>query len=98
MERTREIGVMRSIGASNGAILRIVLIEGILIGILSWVFGAMLAFPAGYALSSALGLALFQQPLAFIFSADGVYTWLDKVIVEYVGAVLIVSAAGRSTS
>ena len=28
----------------------------------------------------------------------GVYTWLDKVIVEYVGAVLIVSAAGRSTS
>jgi soluble P-type ATPase len=36
LERTREIGVMRAIGAIDGAVLRIVMVEGILIGVLSW--------------------------------------------------------------
>jgi putative ABC transport system permease protein len=35
MERTREIGVMRSIGASNGAVGGIVLTEGVFIGVIS---------------------------------------------------------------
>ena len=46
MERTREIGVMRSIGASNGTIMQLVLIEGVLIGLLSWVGGVLWAFPS----------------------------------------------------
>lgn len=81
LERTREIGVMRAIGASDGAVLRIVLVEGIIIGLLSWVIGALLAFPAGFALSNAIGVALFQSPLTYAFSASGVVTWLVLVII-----------------
>ena len=36
MERIREIGVLRAIGASNGAIWRIVLLEGLAIATISW--------------------------------------------------------------
>ena len=46
IERTREIGVMRAIGASNGAVLRIVLVEGLIIGLVSWIIGAAIALPA----------------------------------------------------
>jgi putative ABC transport system permease protein len=80
LERTREIGVMRAIGATDNTVLRIVLVEGMLIGLLSWLVGAALAFPAGYAMSNAVGLALFQSPLTYIFSANGVTQWLFIVL------------------
>ncbi len=47
LERTREIGVMRAIGASDGSVFQIVVIEGLLIGLLSWLCGAVLAYPLG---------------------------------------------------
>ncbi len=81
LERTREIGVMRAIGASNGAIQRIVIVEGIIIGLLSWLVGGMLAFPVGLGLSSAVGAILFQTALPYTFSATGVFTWLAIVAV-----------------
>ncbi|MEZ4682184.1 MAG: FtsX-like permease family protein, partial [Caldilineaceae bacterium] len=80
LERTREIGVMRAIGATDNAVLRIVMVEGVLIGLLSWLVGAALAFPAGYAMSNAVGLALFQTPLTYIFSGNGVTQWLIIVL------------------
>ena len=36
LERVREIGVLRAIGASNVSVRQIVLVEGIVIGALSW--------------------------------------------------------------
>ncbi|MCB0105708.1 MAG: FtsX-like permease family protein, partial [Caldilineaceae bacterium] len=80
LERTREIGVMRAIGATDDAVLRIVLVEGVLIGVLSWLVGAAIAYPAGYAMSNAVGLALFQSPLTYVFSGNGVTQWLVIVL------------------
>jgi putative ABC transport system permease protein len=80
LERTREIGVMRAMGASDGAVLRIVMVEGVLIGAISWIIGALLAYPTGYLLSVAIGLALFQTPLPYFFSSDGVLQWLGVVV------------------
>ena len=37
LERTREIGVMRAIGASNADIQVIVIVEGLVIGLISWI-------------------------------------------------------------
>src|SRR5690349_8790779 len=45
LERTREIGIMRAIGASNEAVFQIVVVEGICIGLISWLLGALLAVP-----------------------------------------------------
>jgi putative ABC transport system permease protein len=81
LERTREFGVMRSIGASTSAVLRIVMVEGVIIGMLSWLLGALLALPLSKALSYAVGEALLQSPLAFIFSTSGMLMWLGVVVV-----------------
>lgn len=80
LERTREIGVMRAIGASNGAIRRIVIIEGVLIGVISWLLGTGLAIPLSRPLSDAVGVALLQSPLSYVFSTSGALIWLGVVL------------------
>lgn len=81
LERTREIGVLRAIGASDGAVLRIVLLEGVVIGVLSWAVGAMLAFPLGKILSDQVGLAFLRTPLSHSYSVGGAFVWLGLVVV-----------------
>jgi putative ABC transport system permease protein len=81
LERTREIGVMRAIGASDRAVLQIVLVEGVLIGMLSWLVGTILAFPLGYALSNAVGNAFLNAPPTYRFSFTGAAIWLALVII-----------------
>lgn len=81
LERTREIGVMRAIGASDGSVLRIVIVEGLFIGLISWLLGAMLAYPVGLALAQTVGVVLFQQSLPYVFSAGGLGTWFVIVVV-----------------
>jgi putative ABC transport system permease protein len=81
LERTREIGVMRAIGATDGAVLRIVMVEGILIGMLSWLIGALVALPVSKLMNEGVGVA-FQAPgLSFTFSIQGVLLWLSIVVV-----------------
>jgi putative ABC transport system permease protein len=81
LERTREIGVMRAIGASDGAVLQIVIVEGVIIGLISWFLGASLAFPVGALLANTVGLVLFQTALPYVFSGGGLATWLGIVVV-----------------
>jgi len=81
IERTREIGVIRAIGASDGSVLQLVIVEGMLIGILSWILGAILAVPIGMLLGYAVGMAFLFSPLPFLFSMDGFLVWLVIVLV-----------------
>jgi putative ABC transport system permease protein len=89
IERTREIGIMRAIGASNGAIMQIVLAEGLLIGLLSWGLGTLLALPVSRLLSDGLGELLFADPLAFHFSLTGGLIWLLLSVALALGASLL---------
>lgn len=81
LERTREIGIMRSIGASSWAVRRIFIIEGVLIGILSWGLAMMIALPISKLFSNLLGNAFMQAPFSFAFSISGAVLWLIIVIV-----------------
>jgi len=81
LERTREIGIMRAVGASDGAVLRIVLVEGILIGGLSWLVSALFSFPLGKLLTNAVGMAFFATRLSYRFSMTGVVIWLALVVI-----------------
>jgi putative ABC transport system permease protein len=80
IERVREIGVMRSIGASDGAVLQIFIIEGVLIGLISWALGAVLALPVSKLMSDAMGDMLFSSPLHFSFSVSGILIWLTIAV------------------
>ena len=79
LERTREIGVMRAIGASNGAILRIVMVEGVMIGAVSWLLAFVLALPFSVLLSNLVGQAFVRSALNFSFSLTGALLWLGVV-------------------
>jgi putative ABC transport system permease protein len=81
LERTREIGIIRSIGASDRAVMNMVMVEGMLIGLMSWVFGILMAFPISSLLSNAINLALFGVPADFIFTPLGVILWLGVVLI-----------------
>lgn len=81
LERTREIGVMRAVGASNGSILRIILVEGMIIGLLSWTIGGLIALPASRILTDTVGMALLQAVPSYIFSTFGAILWLGIVLV-----------------
>lgn len=81
LERTREIGVMRAIGASNGDIQSIVITEGMVIGILSWAISILLAIPITNVLCFGVGMAILTAPMPPIYGIAGVFAWLIFTIV-----------------
>ena len=98
LERRREIGVMRAIGAGNRAILSIVIVEGVLIGVLSWVLGTLLALPLSKALSDAVGAGFIQAALSFRFSTGGALLWLLVIVlIAAIASLLPARGAARIT-
>jgi putative ABC transport system permease protein len=81
LERIREIGVMRAIGASDGALMRIIISEGVFIGLLSWGFGVLLAWPIAHTLGQAIGATLLRETINDRFSFPGAALWLLIVLV-----------------
>jgi putative ABC transport system permease protein len=79
LERAREIGIMRAIGASDGSVLQIFLVEGILIGLLSWPAAVILALPISKLLSDVVGDKFTGTPLTYTFSTKGALFWLAIV-------------------
>lgn len=79
LESTREIGVMRSIGASHRSIFGIFITEGVVIGVMAWGIGAVLSWPFSRWLVQSLGDAM-SIPLSYAFSWVGVAIWLGLVI------------------
>jgi putative ABC transport system permease protein len=81
LERTREIGVLRAVGASNGAVMQIVILEGILIGVLSWMIGIVLAMPLSWMLGNAVGTGFLREPLRYTYSPGGAILWFFIVLI-----------------
>jgi putative ABC transport system permease protein len=98
MERTREIGVMRSIGAVDKEIMRTVIVEGMVIGSISWLVGALLSFPFTYLLSYIISVAIFHSPIAVHFTPIGFIIWLLVVLLlSAVASVIPARNAARLT-
>lgn len=81
IERTREIGVMRAYGASSAAIFRVVIIEGLLIGVMSWMFAIVLSIPISIALARSIGMAFMDYPMPASYSIGGIFAWAALVVI-----------------
>jgi putative ABC transport system permease protein len=79
VERGREIGLMRAIGAASPTVAMIFVGEGLLLGIISWALAIPLSVPGGILFAGALSEAL--MPLEFVFSVPGALAWLAIVSV-----------------
>jgi len=80
LERTREIGVLRAIGAPNRGVASVFILEGVVIGLLSWLMGAGLAVPMSQGLNQALGQVVMGTPLTYSYSMPGLWLWLVIVV------------------
>lgn len=80
MERTRELGIMRAIGASTGAVLRIVISEGTTIGLLSWLIALLLALPVTMLMGNAAGQIFIGTDLDYVFPPNAMLGWLGLIL------------------
>jgi putative ABC transport system permease protein len=80
VERTREIGVMRAIGATSLAIVGVFVIEGVFVGALSWVLAIPLSIPGVRLFGDMIGEAILELPLDFAYSTVGLILWLLIVV------------------
>jgi putative ABC transport system permease protein len=93
LESTREIGVMRAVGASHGSIYQVFVTEGVVVGVLSWALGTALTYPLSLGLVKILETAI-TIPLTYSFSWQGVLAWL--VVVAAVSALASLLPASRA--
>jgi putative ABC transport system permease protein len=81
IERSREIGVIRAFGGSNRSVFRVVVLEGIVIGAISWVFSLLLALPLTWLFCDLIGHSFLSMALTFRYSAVGALLWLGLVVI-----------------
>jgi len=76
LERRREMGVMRALGATPRIVWSMVVAEGIVIGLLSWTIAALLAWPISKVIANFIAKALFRSGLDFTFEPLGLLIWI----------------------
>jgi putative ABC transport system permease protein len=99
LERTREIGVMRAIGATPGRIVSLIVWEGVTIGVIS----AMMAFLTSIALSHFMGKFIghisFRTPLTLTISLSAIGIWVAIILFgSYFASIFPARRASRITT
>jgi putative ABC transport system permease protein len=98
LERTREIGVMRAIGATDLTIIKSVVIEGVFIGLISWGLAWVLSYPISFLMLRIITTAMLSDPIALSFTLQGVFIWLGVVLMlSAIASVLPARSAARLT-
>jgi putative ABC transport system permease protein len=95
IERTREFGVMKAIGASGSTIRRLVVFEGIFIAAVSCVVAAIPAIALTWAMGAGLGNLFLSTPIPLEVSAQGIAIWFLVVVL---GATLATLAPASQAS
>jgi putative ABC transport system permease protein len=98
VERTREIGVMRAIGARSLTILGMFVMEGVLQGLFSWAVSVPLAFLIAGPLADALGQAMFDANLDYKFSFGAVIAWLVIILIISILASILPARSATTIS
>ncbi|GAB4108882.1 MAG: FtsX-like permease family protein [Roseiflexaceae bacterium] len=75
LERRREIGVLRAIGATPGFVRSQFVLEGLLMGLLSWLLALLLSYPVAYLTAQGVAASL-RLSVVFQYDWTGVWLWL----------------------
>jgi putative ABC transport system permease protein len=80
LERTREIGVLRAVGAANNAVRQVVVVEGVVVGLISGALSAIVSVPVSRALASAVVESVLKASVNFQYSVVGLIIWLAIIV------------------
>jgi len=98
LERTREIGVMRTIGAVDMKIMFSVILEAMVIGLITWLLSIGLSFPISNALVTIIGSSIAGSAIPIVFNPMGVGVWLVVVVfLSIIASILPARKAARLT-
>jgi putative ABC transport system permease protein len=98
LERTREIGVMRAIGAVDLEIFKSVVIEGTMIGLITWFLAIGVSFPISDILLKIISESMMGSSMDLTFAPEGVVIWLGVVILlSFAASILPARNAARLT-
>ena len=89
LERTREIGVMRAIGAVDLEIIKSVVIEAMMIGLITWCLAIGLSFPISDILLKIISESMMGSSMDLTFAPEGVFIWLGVVILLSLAASIL---------
>jgi putative ABC transport system permease protein len=98
LERTKEFAIMKTLGATPGTILRMVVGQALVTGWLSWLFAVALAVPLTMAMDRLIGSLGFLAPLPMVFRYGGAALVLVAVtILSILSGWIPARRAGRIT-
>jgi putative ABC transport system permease protein len=80
MERTREMGIMRAIGATPKKIRALITGEGFLVGITSIGIAFLLSLLLSYYIGRFIGDMAFHTPLSLTLSMAGIMIWVLIIV------------------
>jgi putative ABC transport system permease protein len=98
LERTREIGVMRAIGAVDIEVMKTVVIEGVFIGLITWFLAIGVSFPISNILLNIISEAMMGTSMSLSFTWEGIFIWLGVVLaISFFASILPARNASRLT-
>jgi putative ABC transport system permease protein len=86
IERTRELGIMRAVGARSRTILKNIIGEGVFIGLLSWILAVPLSLPLTWIVGNLIGTMSFRAALPLTVSYPAIGFWFILIILGSIGA------------
>jgi putative ABC transport system permease protein len=99
LERTREIGIMRAIGATPQKIRDLIVWEGFLIGALSLFMAFALSVVLSAYMGRFIGNMAFRTPLSLTISVLALGIWTVIIVIgSYVAAIFPARRAGKITT
>jgi putative ABC transport system permease protein len=98
LERNGEIGILRAIGAGDRTISKLVLQEGAIIGIVSYILGVLFSFPVSRLLGTLVSSSIFSAPAEMAITPKGYFFWLILMAIFSLAASLVPArSAARMT-
>ena len=96
IERTKEIGVLRAIGARSHTIMGIFVMEGVLQGVISWLIAVPISILASPVMARSMGQIMFGTTMEYQYNWTAVFMWLAIVIfISILASVLPARGATR---
>jgi putative ABC transport system permease protein len=79
LDRTRELGIIRAIGAATREVLQIIILEGAFVGALSWGLAVLLSIPYSGVMGQVFAV-LLKNPIDLTTSLQGWLIWFFTIL------------------